>query len=193
MTLNFPGPYQVDINYIVDTLDHKITLNCSTVEPQSPGADFADIEVNTRAIGPRNLQFAIDALVEILQPFYNADCSFTTAALYKVADMSFVRTWISEYTIGEDGTDVGDYVKASEQIMTFRSGEGGIMKFTLEETIYGQYGRVSGGAVTGDAADLRDYINADSTWVLARDTSYPIATLNWNLGQNETVFRKRYR
>jgi hypothetical protein len=43
------------------------------------------------------------------------------------------------------------------------------------------------------AATLLALVEGTDNWMLARDTSYPIAGMNYLHGQNERIFRKRYR
>jgi hypothetical protein len=78
-------------------------------------------------------------------------------------------------------------------IFTFRTLEGGLMKINIEEGNRASGISIAAGALTGTEADFVAYVVSDDGWFLGRDTSYPIAALYLHPGQNEAIFKARYR
>jgi hypothetical protein len=193
MTLNFPGPYQVDLHYTIDSIDHTAKLNCRLLEIPDPGITFDEVHVVTKVSGNTLLDSAVDDLIDLLKLHFAADCEFVNAELYACNPWNFDRIWLGSYAIGVVGTHAGVYSPASEKVHTYRTQEGGILKITLEETTIDFFAKTSLGAASSYEASLRDFIVSDANWILARDTSYPIAALNLLYGQNEVIFRRRYR
>jgi len=193
MTLNFPGPYQVDLHYAVDTLEHIMKLNCILLETPDPGVTFDEVHAVTKVSGNTQLDTAVDAFVALLLPHFCADTEIVNAELFACNPANFDRSWLSSYAIGEIGTHTGVYSPANEKVHTYRTQEGGIMKLTMEETFIDFFDKRSLGAAGGYEAAVRDFIIGDTNWIIARDTSFPIAPLNLLYGQNEVIFRRRYR
>jgi len=197
MATNFPGPYQIDLNYTCGdpALSHIMRLNCDLDADPPVGTDFSFMNVITRDLSALTLDAAVDAFVAKLIPlFASADATIDNADLWKVQEGTFVREYRSSYDISTPGTHAGATGLASEKIFTFRTLEGNIMKIYLEEAV-----GVINTAVTyaslgaGVEQDLFDYVASPSAWILARDTSYPWFPLKYNGGQNESLWRKRYR
>lgn len=193
MTLNFPGPYQVDIHYTVDDLEHVQKLSLDLAADPTPGDTFDTIQAVTRAGGNVDLDDAIDAWETILLPRFSSDCQFTSCELFKCNNDNFNRIWLSSYSMSGVGTHVSAYAPANEVVHTYRTQEGGIMKVTWEECPLSFFAKAPLGSASSYEATIRDFILSTSNWILARDTSYPIAALNLLYGQNEVIFRKRYR
>jgi hypothetical protein len=193
MTLNFPGPHQVDIHYAVDGLDHVQKLNCELLEFPDPGITFSDVHVIVRAGTNPTLAAAVDAWVTLIKARFAADCEITHAEAFVCGVGNFDRTWLGTYAIGVDGTHAGVYAPASEVTHTYRTAEGGILKLTWEESTIDFFAKTSLGAATSYEAAIRDFVVSDANWILGRDTSYPIAGYNLLYGQNEAIFKRRYR
>jgi len=193
MTLNFPGPYQVDLHYAVDSLEHVMKLNCILLETPDPGITFDEVHVVTKVSGNTLLDEAVDDFVTLLQPHFCADTEVVNAELFSCNPANFDRIWLGSYAIGLDGTHTGVYSPAGEKVHTYRTQEGGIMKLTMEETSIDFFAKASLGGASSYEAATRDFIISDANWIIARDTSFPIAPLNLLYGQNEAIFRRRYR
>jgi hypothetical protein len=194
MTVNFPGPYELRVNYTVDTFDHVLKLNVKALANPTPGTPFSGIDIDDDVLGSVDLATATDELIDLLQPlFKSTDCTFTTAELWKNIPLTYQATYVSSYDINLAATGGAGTVTAGEVIYTFRTYEGGIMKVYLEEA-----NRVMGGSrtytqLTGDEQDLVDHIIAPNARYVGRDTSSPFAFLKLHPGQNEAIFKKRYR
>lgn len=196
MALNFPGPYQADIFYscVVDgvPMDHVMKLNVDCEGPLTPGQDFSTINFVTRDAGLTPGYAAILDWVDLAKAFYATTSVFSRCELWSVAPESFDRTFISAADIGEAGTHPQITSAAGQLIYTFRSAEGGVMRINFMETVVG-LGVTSNlpvGDPNFDAVPL--FVNSDANWILARDTSYPIAAIHMLPGKNERLFKVRY-
>lgn len=191
---NFSGPYQIRIFYTTLGRAHVARLNCDTVGTPAIGETFDNITLVTKDTVGVAADVAVDALIDVIDGRFNTgEATFGRAELWKYEALSENADFVASYTIGATGNSANGCVPASELIMTFRTQEGGIMKFVLEET------SAAAGAAqdyppndSGDQ-DIMDYITADDTWVLAKDTSYPVVPLRFLPGQNERAFKKLYR
>jgi len=193
MAVNFPGPWQVDIHYVVDGYEHTQKLNLDVETVVTVGMPFDEIEINTRAAGTVFLDAAIDAWETLQLPRFSDTAAFTGADLYFCQENSFNRFWYSSYGMSGVGTHAQPYSKANETIHTYRTQEGGIMKLVWEECPIAFFAKVSLAAGTLYEGTTRDFVLSDDNWILARDTSWPIAPLHLLYGQNEAIFKKRYR
>jgi len=197
MALNFPGPYILEIEYSVDGLTHRQALNCDVDSDQPPGSALSTFDFKTRGGSTVQADTAVEAYAALMKELYTDDCTIDVAHLWYVTPESFDRTWRTSYAIGETGTDaVNTYNKAAEFMFTFRTVEGGHMRLVYEETYTGNdFSKNSVGVLTPSGAydNVVQFVISTDNWILARDTSYPIAGLYFLRGQNEVLFRKRWR
>ena len=178
MALNFPGPNEIRLNYAVDdgsgfVLQHQMRMNFISVVTPNPGDAFADVDVVPRVIAARALSLVVDELVTLMQPFYTAaNTVITSCELWKYAFGTFDATFISEYAINAVGTGVGSEQMAGQDIFTFRTYEGVIMKNVMMEN----FGSVGPSVpYTGlnaiNTSWVNFFINDNDSWFVARDTS----------------------
>lgn len=193
MAVNFPGPYEVDINYEQDGLDHKLRLNCDVVIVPTVGDLPADIDLVTRQGTGIALDVAVDAITDFIHPLFESASVLTTFDFWRYDPLSFSKTYITTGDISKAGTSATHNTRAGQSVYTHRTLEGGIMKVTLmEPSIFSNL--VTPYASLGAASQaLMDYVCDADTWILGRDTSYPVVPLNLAQGQNEATFRRRYR
>ena len=140
MAINFPGPYQLRVFYTVTpdgeaAMEHVLQINISCVEPVTPGSLFSAIEVERRVGVDVDLDAMVDGFVTLLKPQWEAaDCTLDHAELWVFDEGTFDASYISSYTIGEAATGVGTTRESSQLIFSWRTFEGGAMKFYLQET-----------------------------------------------------------
>lgn len=77
----------------------------------------------------------------------------------------------------------------------FRTKEGGTMRITLQEATQAVGSPVAYGDLGAVRQALVDYVElvAEGAYFLGRDTSYPLAFTRMFPGQNEAIFKKRFR
>lgn len=193
MAKNYPGPYEIELHYDVDGEEHVARYNCDVVTAPTPGQDPATINLATRDGAGIFLSVAVNEWVNLLKARFDTGTNFAFYNFYSIAPLSTVRTFITTGTLNVAGTSVSSPRLAGQMTYTFRTAEGNTMKIvTLESVDISDIRVPYAGTGAGNQA-IMDYVIASDTWFLARDTSCPIAAMNVVGGQNEAVFRSRYR
>lgn len=203
MTLNFPGPGECRIFYsatIADggTLMHTQRLNFipGPGEGLEAGQPFNTINVQLREGLPVSLKACVDGWVAAMQPLFDVTGNtFAYAECWAYTPGTFDARFVSAYNIGLNGTNSspGAPIAAAQQIYTFRTEEGGILKINLLENKIGTGFPQTYTQLGPSSKTLVDYVLSGNNWIVARDTSYPFAFKNLFPGQNEKLFKKRYR
>lgn len=198
MALNYPGPYQVRIGYDstptgFSTLAHVLQLNVALQSDPAPGTAFDSITAITSGAGTRALDLAVDDLVSLIQPFYHTSSNISTAELWKYEPNSFEASFVSSYDISVNGTSGVVGRAASQVIFTFRSTEGGIMKMSFAETGFAAGSTDFPPFAQASWTALANHIIGTTNVWLARDTSYPFVAKAVHPGNNEAIFKKRFR
>lgn len=206
MALNFPGPYELRLFYTTSaltggTITHVQHLNIALVEPVAQGTDFSAITIEDKG-GPAPgilLDFVVEAYLAVIAPLFNSGFSFDEVQLWKYPTaQSFDSEFWSTYGPPTAQPSSGAAAQLNGQsIMVLRSSEGGTMKFNLMETISAQdLPRAYSGMAAAWQA-VADFLLTGGTGFdapfLARDTSYPFAVSKLFNGQNEALFKRRYR
>jgi hypothetical protein len=200
MAINFPGPQQLRIYYTVDAeslgpVQHVMNLNFEASETPPPGTEFADIDVPGRIVAIHPLSTLVSELGVLLKALLSADdATLDHAECWNFEPGTFDATYVSSLTIGIAGTSIVSAVAAAQITYTFRTQEGGIMKLSVMEGSQAHDAPFAYADMNAANQDWVDYFTDDaSSFFLARDTSWPLAFLKMFPGQNETLFRKRYR
>jgi hypothetical protein len=199
MALNFPGPYGIRIFYTTTptgfaTRSRKMEFYVSTVGTPSPGTSALSIDLTARGGATVNLDAEVDALVALLRPMWPAATDFTHYELWRYIPGSFDAIFITTEPIALSGTGAGSSSPAGQSIITLRTLEGGIAKVSLMESILGpgpQQGFPTGNAAVNALANFLSH--PTQTVYLGRDTSYIVAAKGLFPGQNERLFKDRYR
>jgi hypothetical protein len=193
---NYPGPYEVRLNYTVSAssvvLSHQQRLNVRISGTPTPGEIFPNIDALRRDDTPVALDEEVDDWVALLQPLFSNLTTFVNAELWKYEALSFESSFVGVYTIGLAGTS-GTAQPAGQAIMTFRTNEGGIMKISLMECNIAPAVSVTYPNLSVAGKALADAVQFGTSPWLARDTSYPFAFIALHPGQNEVLFKKRFR
>lgn len=194
MALNYPGPYQLKLYYTVNTFQHVLNLNLNVVGTPTPGTPFTAINVVTPDASNPLLSTVAANLSGWLEPIFSAATStFDTAELWRIAANSFDGTFISSMTIGTPGIHGSPAVGGGEVIFVFRTQEGGTMRVHLEEPITIAGPTIPYASMGPAYKAIADFILAQSSPFLGRDTSPPISAIAYYPGQNERVFKARNR
>lgn len=191
---NFPGPYEVEILYIVAGEDHIQRINTDVQGSPSIGDDSSTITLETRNGAGVDFETAVDDYIAIVDGVFNAtDTEFVSATLNRYEPLSTAKDFISQYDIGLPGIHASPTNLAHQYTTTYRTQEGGIMRLMFLETVLGTEVSVPLSSVTGEFDTLADFVISPANWMLARDTSYPITKLKGTGGENERLFRLRFR
>ena len=193
MAENFPGPYEIELFYTIQGKTHIQRLNVDVQSAPAVGDAPTSITLETRDAAGIALNVAVTAWVNLHKVGYKSDCTFNSYNFWRYDALSYVRTWITSGVVGVAGTATPANLLASQVTYTFRTLEGNVMRIVLLEGVDLGNTRIPYASLTGYTKAIMDYVVASNTWVLGRDTSYPVAQLNLVGGQNEKVFKSRYR
>lgn len=191
--INYPGPYEVRLVYTVAGLTHMQRLNCRIAGTPAPGTPFSSIDILLADDTTDTLENQVDLWVALIQPFLSgASSDIVRAELWVCEADSFASDYVSSYDIALPGTSGGVYTPAGQWIYTFRTTEGGVMKVSIMEAVVTP-GVSLTAPYTGSSLALANFvIDSNAPW-LGRDTSYPFANIAAHPGQNESVFKRRFR
>lgn len=197
MAINFPGPYEIVYRILIQGLEHEMRLNCMAMSSPAPGTAFASINLQTRSGTPANAQTCVDGFWAQLRPFMHTTTTVTAIELWKYPTPgSLDRDFISATSAtAPAGTAGGSVVLANQDTLSFRTALGGILKVTIMESAF-QTNLVV--ALLNNASGtipqrIAAYVLSSAGWLLGRDDSFPFAPYRHTSGQNEALYRRRYR
>lgn len=200
MTSNFPGPYQIRYYYTVTptahvALQHVLQWNCDITGTIPVGTNFNIIPCVRRQGADTMLDDVITSLNAVFRPMFNSvTTAISHAELWKFDAGTFDGSFVSTEDISLAATGAGTDVVWSEQIYTYRSQEGGVMKVHLMEGDNAPGGPLDYADMNAATQAFTDWWTDDATsYSLARDTSYPMAFMRMFPGQSEALFKRRSR
>lgn len=205
MATNFPGPYELRFQYSSQNVspggvqDHEMRLNVDLNGDPAAGLDFDQYQVVDKLGAFVDLDVVVDDWLAAILPLFNTGCSFSVVELWKYPTaQSFDATYWATYTPSPAaGTSGGTSNTAGQAMWTFRTQEGGILKINLMESVISTAQKRLYSAQSAAEKAVNDYVvGGGATYAavfLARDTSYPVAGIALYPGQNEALFKKRYR
>lgn len=195
---NFDGQYEVTIVY--DTvpsgfplLEHTLTFDVLPNGDPEAGQPFNDIRIFDRTNTLIFLDAAIDAFVAGMIGIYPATTTIIRAELNFIPEGTFAKTFISSYGIDEVGTAAGDEQVASQATYTFRSIGGGSGRLQFMESSITGNSKTSYPYANAAQNAIADLVTAADSFIIARDNTYMFANIHLSVGQNERLFRKRFR
>lgn len=199
MALNFPGPYELRIRYDTlhsgVTLIHQQRLNVDLTADPTPGDAFNNINAKTRGgIVTPDLAACVEAWFTLLRVRFHTTTTFGLVELWKYAPLTFDATFITSYNpVIVAGTSVNPTISTQQETLTFRTIEGGILRIQLMESVASTNQRQAYPTGDPNIDPIFVFVFGTTNWILARDTSYPFSAINHLGGQNEKLFRVRFR
>lgn len=193
MAINLPGPYEIEIDYTFNSITHLMRYNCTIQTEPTVGDDFSTVIADTRSGGTLALDTAIDNFIAVFKATVNDQCTIGGATLWKYATGTYDRTYKGVYSIAQVGTAAIAPDLASQMIFTFRTFNGGRMRANILEGIGNgstvtQYGQLSGAGL-----NFANHFLDDDCIFHARDNTFAALCLRALAGQNEALFKRRYR
>lgn len=199
MSLNYPGPYEVRIFYTVTTgfaiMSHSQRLNVRVDGTPAPGTPMADIDFLRRDNTPFAATSEIDAWVALMRARFATHASnvIQYAELWKYEPESFDASFVSTYDINLAANGGGTTLIGGQEIYTFRTEEGGIMKLNFMQSTQAEGAPIVYSGLSVNQKAIVDAVrNGTSPW-LGRDTSYPFSFIKMYPGRNEALFKKIFR
>lgn len=194
---NFDGQYEVRLNYTTVyatvPLDHIMTFDVKLDAEPEPGTPFDEVLVSDWNEASSPLDELITSLVGSLGVLFHTSSDFTTAELWKIPEGTFDATFLGAMSVATAGLSSSPTVPAGQVTLTWRSIAGGIMKMVILEGINTEQGRYAYPTPASNWNALFDYISNIGQPFMARDNTRPFAPLRASGGQNEAVWRKRFR
>lgn len=195
MALNYPGPYEVRLNYTVngEVHQHRHSLDLDTAPV--PGDLFSFLTGTTRDLTVTTLSAWVDAVWTVMADrFKGADCTFGTTELWKYTPLTFQSSFISSYQTTVVPVGIATTATLYQETYSMRTIEGNIFKVVFMEAINPTEAQLlypTASASINAVFDL--FCNASASIALARDTSFPFSPLRYSPGQNEALWRKAHR
>jgi len=197
---NFDGLWELRIFYTTTPtgftpLEHRHTIDVA-VQPDdgvSPGDPFSAFYVDARSGATFSLGDWTDDYVTGLKPFFHTSVDFSRAELWKIPEGTFDATFWSTYDLSTNGTSATASAPANQVTMTFRSATGGGARIQLMETSLNGDSKVSFPSSNTPANTLSSFAIDPDSPIKARDNGYLIGRINLAIGENEKLWRKRFR
>lgn len=192
MTLYKPGPYEVEITYIAGSFEHKQRLNCQVTAEADIGDPFADFTVLQRNGGNIALNTAVDAYILLMKACYATEANITVANLYKYTAGTYDKSFLSTYDINVTGVS-GSTQLNHQTMLTFTTRLGNVMKINYMDDTNVLNTRIPIKDAAANLQAVANYLVGGTSWIIARDGSFPVGKLNSVGGQNEALFKRRNR
>lgn len=210
MTLNYPYPAVAKMFYEYDGVQHVHNIG---VKPSSgfdtlpSGMDADSYELSAHdAVTVYTFQEWVDRYIngftwnvieniEGMLKRFGDDTTIQRVELWRYGTQSLQGQFMASVDVGLAGTALQPTIALLQRTYTFRSAEGGVSRAVLMECASGD----STGQATSSSlgnAELRwvqmQFIHQSSP-VIAKDTSRLVSFIKRSNGQNEALFRKRFR
>lgn len=187
--------YTTTLNSRALTHRHTIDFDGSPYNSVDPPRDFASTTVTTHGDDDVSLASMVDDYVALLLPFWRPTTEFARCEWWRYgAEPSEDAVFMGVHDILEPGTAAsGVDIEAQQATITYRLVGGGVMRQQLMEVFVAGNGYQTFPTAVAIVNNLSAYIRGTSHCFLGRDNTRPIATIGLGLGQNERLWRKRFR
>lgn len=199
MPANFDGVYELRILYSTTPasellMTHRLTVDVNAVADADPGANFDTVELQPRAGATVMLgTWLTTDFLPLILALYPAESDFYLAELWKIPEGEYNGTFIAAKELAESGVNaVGNQV-AQQTTFTFRSQGGGVARIQLMESSFSGQRKQTPPFLSAGANALSTYVTSNDSPIIARDNTPLIARIHQSDGQNEKLWRKRFR
>lgn len=189
----YPGPYEVEIFYVEGGITHKQRLNCKIVAEGNVGDPFSAFSVEQRNGSAVSLDNALGSYTNLMKVIFAASSNITIANLYKYAPNSYDKTFLATHDINLVGTGAGGANLNHQLMLTFTTQAGNGMRLTWLDDNNTLDTRIPIRDAGTPINNLANFVVGATSWIVARDGTYPIGRLNSVQGQNEALFKRRKR
>lgn len=198
MAQNFDGVWELRIFYTTTPtgflpMQHRHTLDVRVVGEPTVGTAFGSIPVELAAGGTTDLENVVTNYTALLDDLFSTGDTIDFAELWKIPEGTYDATWVSTMSIGVPGTSTLAAGPAYQMTITFRTAAGGIARAQFMETWYADNGRFPFPTSSGDVNDVAAFVAGENSPFVGRDNADILIALAYNSGQNEKLWRKRYR
>lgn len=197
---SYPGPYLIEIEYFVTisgrTLKHTSAINVVATGSPAPGSAATSVLLATGGGGTVSFSTAAADWWAVLRQMLHTSVTANLATLYRVAPMSYEKTYISSVALlPATGSGATAPAAAREDTLTFRSGNGGILQVNVQEvaTVTDAVTPLVPNVGGLPQQKVAAYVLSSASVLFARDGGSPVQAKNWANTQNETIYKKRFR
>lgn len=179
------------------SLNHRFTIDVkiNVLSAPEPGEPFSAWPTVLGSGAAGTLDTAANDLLDLLLPFWRPTTEFSRVELWRYfPEPSTDADFMSVLELAEPGTAAaGTDVAAQQETMTLRTLGGGIMRVQLMECVSTLTSKQNPPFSPAHFDALRTYLIGTAHPFVGRDDSRPLAAIAWGSGQNEKLFRKRFR
>lgn len=198
MTENFDGEHELRFYYATTPtgfpeIEHVLTFDVDPTTAPTAGDDFSDISINLRNSSTVLLSDFVDDFVAGMIAIYPSTATIIRAELWEIPEGTYAGTFIATYPIDEVGTAVGGSQVAQQTTLTFRSIGGGSGRLQFMECSVSGNNKESYPYTNTALNAIADFVTAVTGGIHARDNTFMFANIHASHGQNERLWRKRYR
>lgn len=198
MPLNYPGPYEIRLNYTTNEPapygEHQLRLSLDLATVADPGEDFDQFVVlNTNGSTGNDLDYEVESFLAFLGDFHNSAGEYTSVELWEYEEGTFNASYLAAYTPIAQPSDAGSTQAHSQGIITFRTRGGGIAKVDIRGITIAPGTTQSYPFDSGTAGALAAYMISSSVPWLGRDNTGFLLPLKFLPGTNEAAWKDRYR
>ena len=195
---NVSGPYQIEYQldgWTLPTRSHVMRVNCLAVGSPAVGTPPASVTMQKMGGGTANLQVVADQLWSFLRLSFPAAITCSGFTLWRFPSTTEARDFITAGSVTTPAGATGSAQAAAQTTLTFRSANGGIMKFVfLESNSAGdQRAALVPNAAGSSFQRLAAYVMSADNVCIADDDGFPVTSLRISQGQNERIWRKLFR
>lgn len=184
--------YTVTVSSVAVTHQHNMYVN--VVSDPSPGEEFLDITVEQKDAATNTLLVHTTGYLALLRPVFDAATDFIRWELWRADDAeSEDYTFIGVEAIGLPGTAGTPSQVAQQSTASFRATNGDTFRCQLMEPYFTGNFLVSFPTASAPNNAIAAYITAASSPFVNKRGFYAVVAVNWGLGQNETLYRRRFR
>lgn len=193
MVQYFPGPYEVEIFYVEGAITHKQRLNCRVTAEGAVGDPFSAFSAERRNGAQASLQVLVDEYINVMKAIFAPTSNITIANLYRYVPNTFDKAFLATYDINTVGTSAGTANLNQQLTLTFTTQFGNNVRLAYLDGVFPLNTRIPIRDAVASIQAIANYAVSTTSWIVARDGSYPIGKLNSSQGQNEALFKARNR
>lgn len=195
MARNFPGPYELEYTLLISGRVSLIRYSVNVTNNPPVGAPLSDFLLRLKNTTTRNAQQCANEFWARVRGIYNNSVTCTGVTLWRYQSNSLAKDYMTASTVANPtGLSTQPTNLGGQVIMTFRSGSGGIAKLVFLETPYTSNGIESYSATATTPHQLvAQYAVSGDSPIIARDNGFLVTGIRILFGQNEAIWRRRYR
>lgn len=201
MAINYDGRAEMRLFYTTTLssrpLSHRFSVDVRipTLDSVDPGTPFADIQVENRNGSTGTLADACTTLLNLIHPLYRPTTEFSRWELWRYPPEPDTNpAFVAALGLSQAGTAAaGADLEAQQLTVTYRTIGGHQMRVQLmEHTLAGNGYQTAPFSPASLQSMAAHFTGLNQPWV-ARDNTSALAMIGAGLGQNEKLFRKRFR